>query len=105
MTQQLIAILIILYILIKIILQRKKGKISRNELFLWFIFWGLVMSAIVFIKQIDIFVASLGFSATGIDVLLYLSVAYLFYYIFKLRIKLEKQDKNITKIIRHIGLK
>lgn len=104
MVQQLIAVAVILYIILKIIQQWKRRQIGRNELLLWLMFWTAVLAAIIFIKKIDALVADLGFSAAGIDVLLYLSVAYLFYYIFKLRVKLEKTEKNITKIIRHIGL-
>lgn len=104
MQQQLIAIIVIIYIIIKIVLQKKQNKISQNEFALWLIFWFFVMLAIIFIKQIDSLVAMIGFSATGIDVLLYLSVAWLFYYVFKMRIKMEKMEKNITALIRQNSL-
>ncbi len=41
----------------------------------------------------------------GIEVLLYLGIAVLFYFIFRLRLKLEKIEKNITKIIREMAIK
>jgi len=38
-------------------------------------------------------------------VLLYLSVVLLFYLVFRLRLKLEKIEKDTTKIVQHIALK
>ena len=105
MLQQIIAILIIIFFLTRLFLQRKNKQVNRTEFLFWLGFWFLAISLIVFIKKIDVLVAGLGFSATGIDVLLYLSVAIFFYFLFRLRLKLEKMDREITKIIREIALK
>ena len=105
MFQQIIALLVIGFFLARIFVQRKNKQVSRTEFLFWLIFWFLSAMVIVFIKKIDILVADLGFSAAGIDVLLYLSVAALFYLIFRLRIKLEKIDREITKIVREIAIK
>ncbi|HAM89003.1 TPA: DUF2304 domain-containing protein [Candidatus Falkowbacteria bacterium] len=105
MTQQIIAFLVILYFLIKLIVQRKNKQVSGLEFLFWLFFWLLAGLTIVLLKEIDALVAYLGFSATGINALLYLSVAILFYLIFKLRLKLEKTEREITKIVRAIALK
>ncbi|KKQ54143.1 MAG: hypothetical protein US83_C0002G0102 [Candidatus Falkowbacteria bacterium GW2011_GWC2_38_22] len=78
---------------------------SGLEFLFWLFFWLLAGLTIVLLKEIDALVAYLGFSATGINALLYLSVAILFYLIFKLRLKLEKTEREITKIVRAIALK
>ena len=49
-------------------------------------------------------VANLGFSGSGIDILLYIGIVVLIYFIFKLRIRLEKIEREITKIVREISL-
>ncbi|MEA1963307.1 MAG: DUF2304 family protein [Patescibacteria group bacterium] len=105
MFQQIIALLMIIFFLTKLFLQRKNKQVGRMEFFFWLVFWFLSALVIIFIKKIDILVASLGFSAAGIDVLLYLSVAALFYLIFRLRVKLENIDREITKIVREIAIK
>ncbi|PIT93898.1 DUF2304 domain-containing protein, partial [Candidatus Falkowbacteria bacterium CG10_big_fil_rev_8_21_14_0_10_43_11] len=46
----------------------------------------------------------LGFTASGINVLLYLGVALLFYFIFRLRIRLAKVEGEITKVVREIAI-
>ncbi len=104
MLQQTIALIIIIFFVLRIIYQRQKEKISTQEFIFWFIFWIIAGLAIGFIKQIDNFVARLGFSGKGIDILIYLAVAILFYFVFRLRIKIEKMERNITKIIREIAI-
>jgi len=105
MFQQIIALIIILYFLIKLFWQRKNKQVGGAEFVFWLMFWLLSGLIVILIKELDILVAVLGFSASGIDVLLYLSVAVLFYLIFRLRLKLEKSEREITKIVREIALR
>lgn len=104
MIQQLLALIIILFFLIRLALQKKQGKINGNEFILWLIFWILSGLAVIFLKEIDRLVASLGFSGTGIEVLLYAGAAVLFYLVFRLRLRLEKIEKDITEIVKNIAL-
>lgn len=105
MLQQTIALIIIAIFLIRLIWQKQKKQIPRNEFFFWFLFWLLAAGAIAGIKWIDKIVAKLGFSGSGIDILLYFGIIILFYLIFKIRIKQEKQNREITEIVRKISLK
>jgi hypothetical protein len=105
MLQQAIALIIIIFFFLRIYWQKRKNKISTNEFIFWFVFWLLAALSIIYIKKIDKFVSGLGFSGSGIDILLYASVVLLFYFVLKLRIKLEKIEKDITKIVREVSLK
>lgn len=105
MLQQVIAILVILFFLIRLIYQRIKGQILFLEFLAWLFFWLIAALAVIFLKQIDAFVLSLGFSGSGIDIMLYLGFVFLIYLVFKLRIKLEKMERNITQLVREIALK
>ncbi len=105
MLQQLLAIIIILFFVFRLVIQKKKNLISKNEFFLWLSFWALSAGAIIFIKQIDRLVASLGFSGSGINFLIYLAVLALFYLVFRLRLDLAKMDRNLTEIVRQMTLK
>ncbi len=104
MLQQIIAFFIIAFFLARLFWQKQKKQIGINEFLFWLFFWLLVGLAIAFIRFIDSFVAKLGFTSSGIDVLLYLSIALLFYLIFRLRLRLTKIERNITKITREISL-
>ena len=105
MIQQIFALLIIIFFLTRLIRQKQKKQITPNEFIFWLIFWALAGSAIIFIKFIDKFVAALGFSGSGINFLFYIAVMILFYFIFKMRLKIVKMEKNITDLMREISLK
>lgn len=105
MLQQIIALIIIAFFLVRLYWQKQKNYIGLNEFMFWLIFWLLAAGLIIALKFIDKLVADLGFSGSGIEVLLYLTVAGLFYFVFRLRLKLEKIEKDITKIVQSIALK
>jgi small membrane protein len=104
MMQQYIAIAIILFFIVRLFSQRKKSSVSQFEFNLWLLFWFFSFFVILFIKQIDKAVAYLGFSAAGIDVLFYLAIVLMFYLLFRMRIKMEKIEKDITVLVRKISL-
>ena len=104
MFQQIFALLVLAWFLWKIIKQKQRHEISRTEYRFWIGFWVLAAFAIVFIKKIDSAASSLGFSGSGINILFYLGVMALFYFIFKLRLQIAKMDKNITNLTREIAL-
>ena len=105
MLQQAIALFIIAYFLARLFWQRRKHDISGAEFFFWAVFWSTAAGAIIFIKTIDRLLSGWGFSASGIDFLLYVAVAVLFYLVFRLRLRCEKTDRKITKIIRELSLR
>ncbi len=104
MSQQIIALIIIIFFIIRLFWQKKKDQIVFSEFIFWLCFWLLAGAAIIFIKNIDRLLTGLGFSSSGINVLFYLAVILLFYLVFKLRIRLEKIERDLTKIIREIAL-
>jgi hypothetical protein len=105
MWQQIIALALIIIFISRLTLLKKNGKILKNEYIFWMIFWALAGIAILFLKQIDTLLIDLGFSGSGINFLLYLAVLFLFYLIFRLRLKILDLDKKITKLLRELALK
>ncbi|MFH1428089.1 MAG: DUF2304 family protein [Patescibacteria group bacterium] len=105
MLQQILALIIIAFFLSRLFWQKQKKQIGASEFIFWLIFWLLAASAIILLKWVDKLVAGLGFSGSGIDVLIYVAIIVLFYFIFKLRLKFEKLEKDLTKIVREISLK
>ncbi len=104
MLQQIIALIIIAFILARLFWQKQKKQIGANEFIFWLIFWFISAIAIIFLKWIDRLVIELGFSGSGINFLIYLGMVLLFYLVFKLSLKMEKIERDITKIVREITL-
>jgi len=105
MLQQVIALIFIAVFIWRLFEQKRKKQIGNNEFVLWLSFWTLGAIAIIFIRFIDKALVNLGFSGSGINFLLYLAVISLFYFVFKLRLKLSKLEKNLTDLVREITLK
>lgn len=100
---KIIILIFIIFVLGKIFLRYQKKEISRRELLIWLIFWLLVAGAVVWPHQTDVFSKFFGVER-GADLLVYISILVLFYLVFRILVKLERIDKEITKIIRHIAL-
>lgn len=98
MLQKILALAVIAFFLAKLFWQQRQRKMAWAEFFFWLIFWLVSATAIILLNQIDRLVASLGFSGNGIEVLLYIGLAVCLYFIFRLRLRLEKMDRQITKI-------
>jgi hypothetical protein len=102
--QQIIGLIIIIFFAARLFLQRRKNQLNAAEFSFWLIFWVIAALAVIFLRQIDSFVRYLGFTASGINFLLYLAVVMLFYFIFRLRIRLAKMEGEITKIVKEIAI-
>lgn len=105
MLQQILAIIIIFFFLVRLFEQKRKNKITANEFTTWLIFWLIALTAIIFLKKIDTLVADLGFSGTGINVLVYLAVLALIYLVFRMRLNMAKMEKNISELNQALTLK
>jgi hypothetical protein len=104
MLQQIIALIIIFFFIIRLLVLKKKNCLPAGEFIFWLIFWILAGTSVFFLKTIDRLVFGLGFSASGINFLAYLAILILFYLIFRLRLKMERIEKNITAIARKIAI-
>ncbi len=104
MIQQVLALIVIAFFLARLFWQKQRKELGANEFIFWLFFWFLAAIAIVSLKWIDRLVASLGFSGSGIEILFYVGVVISFYLIFRLRLKLERIERNLTEIVRHLAI-
>ena len=101
---QFLIIAFALFAIVGTILNFKKNKISLNGLIFWLLLW-LIISIVVLLPQTTNFFAKILGVGRGTDVAIYLSIVLVFYLIFKIFIRLEKLEANITKIVKEIALK
>jgi len=105
MLQQILALAVIIFFISRLVQQKRKNQISKNELSLWLIFWIIAAAAIIFIHQIDQLVARLGFSGAAINILVYLVVVALIYQVFRLRLTIARLEKDLSQINQYLTLK
>jgi hypothetical protein len=104
MIQELLALIVIFLFLGRLGWQLYKQQIPRGQFIFWLFFWLTGGVLIIYIKEIDTFVAQLGFSSSGIQILFYIAVAIIFYFIFRMRLKMEKIESDLTIITRLLAL-
>ncbi len=94
----LIPLIAIIYLYHKI--SQKK---SPGFYILWVIIW-LFIIIFAFVPELSGYVASFFGIDRGLDFLLIVAVVLMFYLIFKLYMKIDKLQQDITKIVREIAL-
>jgi small membrane protein len=81
---------------------------SRRIPLVWAVSLGIswiVLGVVAFLpKTTDLLAASVGIGR-GADLLVYLAIVGLVYIVFRLIMKLQKLERDVTEIVRHSALK
>lgn len=96
-------ILFIFFVLYRTFLRFKQKDITGRELSIWTVFWLLVAGATLAPQQTDVVAQAVGVGR-GADLLVYISIIALFFVVFKIIVKLEKIDKDITEVVRNTAI-
>lgn len=102
----LIKVLIIvfaLFVISRILMRYRRGELSSSETIFWCTFWLLIIGATLSPRTTDEIARYVGVER-GADLLVYLSVIFLFFLVFKIFVQIHKIEQDITKIIRKIAL-
>ena len=104
MILQIIVSVLVLAVLIKLVMDLKKGKITLNKFYLWALVW-IALAVIVFFPGIVFFLASLIGIERARDLPIYAAIIILFYIMFKISIKTERIEQEITTLVKNLALK
>jgi hypothetical protein len=105
MVIQIIATGIILAVLGQLIMKVIKDKASFVKILLWLIFWGVALVIIWLPINIIDELGSIFGVGRGIDVLVYLSIIFLFYNNLRMNGRIDDMDKKVTRIVREVAKK
>lgn len=83
--------------------KRKRGLLSPRAAAFWIIFW-LVADVAALFPGLSTRVANRFGIGRGSDFVLYLSIAVMFFLLFRLHIKIEMIQRDITKVVRKDAL-
>ncbi len=76
---------------------------SRDSIF-WIGFW-FVVGIIILLPDTTSYLAEIVGIGRGADLIVYLSIVLIFYIIFQMTIKIEKIERNITKVVRTVAMR
>lgn len=82
----------------------KQNVLSRSETFLWGALW--IAGAVVTLRpEVTTFFAGVIGVGRGTDAVMYVSVAVLFYLTFRIFLRIDKLDHEITELVRREALR
>lgn len=77
--------------------------LKTSEFIGWLLIWSLVL-IVFWLPQTTSYVAYFLGIGRGVDLAIYCAILIIFYLIFRLYLKADKQQKEITKLTRHLAL-
>jgi len=101
---QVVGIVIALFSLLIVLIRFRKKQISLREFTLWGVFW-IILSVFIVYPELMSRIANLFGVQRGVDVISYFALILLFYLMFKINVRMEKIEQDITKIVKEEALK
>ncbi|MFZ6035956.1 MAG: DUF2304 domain-containing protein [Patescibacteria group bacterium] len=84
-------------------LRYRSGSISNLALFIWLFLWFAVAFFVWWPHAAAVIADTVGVGR-GVDALVYISIVALFYGVFRLYVKLEFMEREITQLVRNKAL-
>jgi len=99
-----VAIVYVMFTASRAILRAIDKKITLMELGFWLAIWCGLIFVVFFPNYVTIIGSFFGIDR-GIDLVVYFSIAVLFYLIFRLYVKIDETQRQITVLVRELTLK
>ena len=96
---QIILILIFIFLFLKTLFKLKNKDLVFSETIGWLLLWFVGLILAIKPDNASYFAKILGIGR-GVDLVIYVALIILFYTQFRLMVRLEKNNRDITKIVR-----
>ncbi|HYE59732.1 MAG TPA: DUF2304 family protein [Candidatus Kapabacteria bacterium] len=96
---QLLFILFALFAILGVVKRKQEGLLSIRGMLFWVLFWAMT-SVIVLYPETTSMLASRFGIGRGVDLVVYVSIAVIFYVLFRLHVKVEKINRDVTAVVR-----
>lgn len=100
---QFLIILFALFALSRAFLRFNDNKLTKNEFVFWIVIWVSII-IISIIPNITTSLSNILGIGRGVDLIIYVSIIALFYLMFRLYVKQESLEKEITALVRNIAI-
>ncbi|MCD4760356.1 DUF2304 domain-containing protein [bacterium] len=101
---QILVTLFIVAILFKLFKQKQHNKISTWSFVIWFLLW-LIILIVFWQPDTTSYLANWLGIGRGADLVIYLSIVVIFYLLFRIFVRLNKIETEITKAVRQDAIK
>lgn len=100
---QILLVVFFLFALVKVVGRWRAGELTKGGLVGWSLLW-VAAGVVVVLPNSTAYFAKLVGIGRGADLVVYVALAVIFFIIFKLMIKIELLNKDITKLTRKFAL-
>ncbi len=101
---QIIIVAFAAYALTRAVARFRDGSLGIGRLALWLVVW-IAIALVALLPQTASRFAALVGVGRGADAVIYVAILVLYYLVFRIFLRLEKLDHDITVVVRKIGLK
>lgn len=99
-----IIITILVIIAWSVIIKRKsENKLSFGQAATWFIMWLIILIVFWYPESTSYLATSLGIGR-GADLIIYAAILVMFYMLFRMYLRVDKINAEITKVVRKVGI-
>jgi len=95
--------LIIVFFIVRLVLRYKKANLNGSEFVTWLFFWLIALTIVLLPETVNFLARSLKVGR-GVDLVIYLALMILFYIFFKLSLRLEKIEQDISQVVRKVAM-
>jgi len=103
-TIQLLIVVFALFALSRVFVKARSRSIPMVWALLWVFVWAAVL-VVAFLPQTTDVVASVVGVGRGADLFVYLSIILLFYLVFRLFVKIESLQHELTKLVSELSIR
>lgn len=100
---QIILLLFLGFALSRVILRYTDYQIKTGEFIFWFLLFFTAIVGVIFPEESSRLAQLLGIGR-GVDLIVYASIATLFYLVFRIYVLMEDIRHEITKVVRQVAL-
>lgn len=92
-----------MFAIVSVIRKKREGLLGPKGLFFWLSFWILAIFVVLWPDSTFVLSNYFGISR-GADLVVYVSLALIFFILFRLHVKLESVGRSLTKMVRKEAL-
>ena len=101
---QILIVAFVIFALSRTVVRFREGTLTSGWLILWSAVWVAVAVAAILPQTTSWFARLLGVGR-GVDAVIYLSIIVLFYLVFRVFLRLQRLDHDITLVVRELGMR
>lgn len=100
---QIIITILVIIALSVVVKKKSQNKLSVGQAATWVVMWLIVLVVFWYPESTSYLASSLGIGR-GADLIVYAAILAMFYMIFKMYLRMDKLNSDITKVVRRVGI-